>query len=79
MARAVAMSGLEAQHVIGLRLRKMAAGGPAAQTEAQLMVTEKLQAASQAMATLAAGGSPLRVVHRYRTIMRANARRLGRP
>ena len=47
--------GLEASTVIGLRMMKLAAGGPAAQAEAQLMVSEKL-AAGLALQTLAATG-----------------------
>ena len=36
--------GLEASTVIGLRMMKLAAGGAAAQAEAQLMVSEKVTA-----------------------------------
>ena len=36
-----AMLALEANHVIALRLSKMAFGGPVARSEAKLMVTEK--------------------------------------
>ncbi len=47
--------GLEASTVIGLRMMKLAAGGAAAQAEAQLMVSEKL-AAGLALQTMAATG-----------------------
>jgi hypothetical protein len=36
--------GLEASSVIGLRMMKFAAGGPAAQAEAELMISEKMAA-----------------------------------
>ncbi|MDR6623731.1 hypothetical protein [Caulobacter segnis] len=47
--------GLEASTVIGLRMMKLAAGGAAAQAEAQLMVSEKV-AASVTLPMLAATG-----------------------
>ena len=66
----------EAQRVIALRLAKLAAGGAAAEEEVHAMVTEKLVAHAEAALTLAAGGSLASVVQRYRTIMRANDKRL---
>jgi hypothetical protein len=42
----------ETQRVIGLRLAKMAEGGPAAQVEAQRMVMEKSAALAEAATTL---------------------------
>jgi hypothetical protein len=74
----LAMAGFEAQNVIALRLAKLAAGGPAAAQEARLMISEKVLASAEAAATLAAGGSADAVLSRYRTIMRANRRRLSR-
>ena len=68
----------EAQRVIALRMAKLAKGGAAAETESHLMVTEKMTAAMEAGAALASGKSPQSVVRRYRTIMRANQRRLSR-
>lgn len=47
--------GLEASTVIGLRMMKLAAGGAAAQAEAQLMVGEKV-AAGLALSMQAATG-----------------------
>ena len=41
LARDAVLLGFETQRVIGLRLAKMAEGGPAAQVEAQRMVMEK--------------------------------------
>jgi hypothetical protein len=72
------MAQFEAQRVISLRLAKLARGGAAAETESHRMVTEKLTAAAEATAALATGQSPRSVVRRYRTIMRANQRRLNR-
>jgi hypothetical protein len=74
----LALAGFEAQRVIALRLMKLAAGGPAADREARKMVTEKIAASAEAAATLATGGSPQAVLRRYRTIMRANTKRLSR-
>ena len=69
---------LEAQRVIALRLHKLALGGPSAQKEAERMVSEKVIASVEAATTVAAGGSPQKVLRRYRTIMRANAKRLAK-
>ena len=41
------MLAIEAQQVIALRLTKMAMGGPAAQKEAELMVSDKLNAMAE--------------------------------
>ena len=68
----------ETQRVIGLRLAKIAPGGPAAQVEAHRMVMEKTTALAEAATTLATGGSPRTVVRRYRTHVKANERRLSR-
>ena len=73
----VAAAGMEAQHVMVLRLAKLAEGGSAAEDEAHKMVTEKIAAHTEAAFTLAAGGSPASVVRRYRSIMRANNKRLA--
>jgi hypothetical protein len=70
--------GFETQRVMGLRLAKIAAGGPAAQVEAQRMVMEKTAALAEAATTLATGGSARKVVRRYRTHVKANERRLSR-
>jgi hypothetical protein len=68
---------IEAQHVIALRAAKLAAGGVAAQAEAARMMSEKVFAFAEASTMLAFGQSPGTVVRRYRTRVRANARRLG--
>jgi hypothetical protein len=72
------MLAFEAQGVIGLRVMKLAAGGPAAEREAERMVTEKGEALAEAATILATGGTPEAVVRRYRTRVRANERRLSR-
>ena len=73
---AVAMLALEAQTVIGFRLMKRAWGGPAAQIEAQQMMSEKVSALIEASGTLMTGGSCDTVVARYREHVAANTERL---
>ena len=65
----------EAQQVIALRLMRIAAGGAAAQSEVARMFTEKAFACGEAAATVATGGSARKVVRRYRSRVKANARR----
>ena len=72
----VVMFGFETQRVIGLRLVRLSRGGPAAESEALRMVTEKTTALAEAGMTLARGGSAGKVIRRYRTHVRANKRRL---
>jgi hypothetical protein len=74
---------LEANTVIGLRMMKAAAGGPAAELEASRMVTEKVAAAFDLQAQLvsavltgAHAGAPSKAVAMYRRKVRANRRRL---
>lgn len=74
----LAAANLEAQRVIVLRLMKLANDGTAAQKEARTMVLEKLVAAAEATGTMASGGSIDTVLRRYRTIMRANSKRLSK-
>ena len=70
--------GLETQRVVTLRLARLAAGGVAAEAEAQRMVLEKGTAFMEAATTLAFGGSAAKVIRRYRMHVRANERRLTR-
>ena len=70
------MLAVEAQTVIGRRLMILGTGSAAAQSEANLMVSEKVRAFLEAGATIAGGGSAHRVVADYRKHVRANARRL---
>jgi hypothetical protein len=76
-SRDVTAAAFEAQQVIALRMMKLAQGGPAAQQEVQKMVSEKIMASTEAVIALAKGSSPESVVRRYRTIMRANEKRLA--
>ncbi|MBO1021299.1 hypothetical protein IPV08_15145 [Methylobacterium sp. SD274] len=68
---------MESQQVIGLRLAKLSLGGPAAQIEAQRMVSEKIMATGEAAMMIATGVSTQKVVTGYRRKVRANARRLS--
>ena len=70
------MLAAESQQVIALRLMKLAAGGAQAQAETQLMLSEKMTAATEAGAKLMAGGSSDSVVSDYRRKVRANIKRL---
>jgi hypothetical protein len=78
--------GVEAWMVMGLRLAKLAAGGPAAALEAQRMLAEKSAAAVEAQfaagIALATGVSHTaagrKALGRYRRRVRANRRRLMR-
>jgi hypothetical protein len=75
----VAAATFEAQRVIALRLMKLAQGGPAARNEANKMISEKMAASAEAAVSLSSGGSLESVLRRYRTIMRANEKRLTGP
>jgi hypothetical protein len=66
----------ESQQVIGLRMVQASLGGPKAQAEATLTVTEKIAAANHAMGRLMMGATPDSVVIGYRRKVRANSRRL---
>ena len=75
---------MEAQQVIALRMMRIAMGGPAATREAQLMMTEKMDAivkaagmVTTAMARGASDGGTGAVVQMLRHRVRANRRRLG--
>lgn len=80
----LARLGVEAWMVVGLRLARLAAGGPAALAEAQRMVAEKSAAAIEAQvgagAALATGASrraaSKKVLAGYRRRVKANRRRL---
>jgi hypothetical protein len=79
------MLAIEAQQVIALRLTKLALGEPDSQREAELMVSEKMQAMVDSGHTIfkaALGGQPDmgagKVIERYRTTVRANRKRLSR-
>jgi hypothetical protein len=74
---ASAMLAFECCEVIGLRLTKLAAGDGAADDEAALMVSEKVDAMFETAASLMAGASAADVIDRYREHVAANARRLS--
>jgi len=74
----VTMLAIESQHVIWLRSLKLASGGPGAGAEAELMVSEKVSAATKAAMNLMSGHTPDSIVKSYRKTVRANARRLAK-
>jgi hypothetical protein len=75
--------GAEAATVVGLRSMKIAAGGPAADAEAERMYSEKVEAA-QALQRMAMAGAlgftaprvASKTLAHYRRKVRANRRRL---
>jgi len=78
LAMNTALLGWESQMVIGMRIAKLALGGPAASKEANLMVAEKIGALQEASIKLAFGASPNSVVRGYRAKVRANRKRLAK-
>jgi hypothetical protein len=68
--------GIEANEVVGLRMMKITSGGPAAISEIQLMIAEKMDAAAEASTSLICGQSPMAVVARYREHVANNRQRL---
>lgn len=85
MAMQSTMLAIEAQQVIALRLTKMAMGEADTHREAELMVSEKVQAmvdSGHTMFKAALGGQPDmgagKVIEHYRTTVRANRKRLSR-
>ena len=67
---------MEAHAVIGLRLSKIATGGPGAAKETHRMVAEKVSALAEAAGTILGGGSVQTVIRRYRSHVQANEVRL---
>ncbi|WP_237482908.1 hypothetical protein [Lichenibacterium dinghuense] len=74
---AATMLSIESNGVIGLRLMKMTFGGPDAQHEAELMVSEKVDAFVEAAGSLCGGATAAMVIGRYREYVAANASRLA--
>jgi hypothetical protein len=74
-----AMLSFEAQHVMALRMMRLARGGKRARAEASLMVAEKVSESIAAATTLLTGGSSEAVMAKVRRRVRANSRRLSRP
>ncbi len=78
MFNSLMMLAVEANGVVALRMMKLVRGGRSARREAELMVSEKIDAAFEASARLMAGASSDEIVHRYRQRVAGNAKRLGR-
>jgi hypothetical protein len=72
------MLALEANQVVGLRVLKLMVGGKRARREARLMVSEKVDEAFRAGASLMTGASGEAIVRRYRRRVAANAKRLSK-
>lgn len=70
------MLAIEANGVMVLRLLRLSEGGKEAWSEAELMVSEKVDALIEAGGSLCGGGSPSMVIGRYREHVAANAKRL---
>jgi hypothetical protein len=77
--------GFEASSVIGLRAMKLAIGGKAAATEAQRMVSEKIEASLALQARALSGGLgatalsvAAKTLDHYRPKVRANQTRLAK-
>ena len=64
MINSLMLLAFEANGVIALRMMKLMRGGRSARREAELMVSEKIQAAFDATAGLLAGASSEKIVHR---------------
>jgi len=77
MFHSLMMLAIDANRVVGLRVMKLMLCGRGARREAQLMVSEKIDAALKASASLMAGASGDEIVRQYRQRVAANAKRLG--
>lgn len=80
------MLGMEASSVIVSRLSRLAVGDATAMAEAQLMVSEKIEAAARLNWLAMTGGlgatprtAAHRIVKHYRKAVSKNHRRLSRP
>ena len=78
MLTSLMMLAAEANSVVALRMMKLMRGGNGARSEAERMVREKIDAAVEATASLMAGASGEKIVHRYRKRVAANAKRLSK-
>jgi hypothetical protein len=77
MFNSLMLLAVEANEVIALRMMKLMRGGRRARREANLMVSEKINAAFEATASLVADASGDEIVHRYRQHVAKNAKRLS--
>jgi hypothetical protein len=75
MINSLMLLAFEANGVIALRMMKLMRGDRSARREAELMVSEKINAAFEAAAGLIAGASSETTIHRYRRHVKANAKR----
>jgi hypothetical protein len=73
------MLAVESSGVVSLRLMKLMSGDRDVLREAELMISEKIDAAFEAGASLMGGASGDQIIHRYRQHVAVNAQRLGRP
>jgi len=73
----VTLLALESSEVIGLRVAKLAGGGADAQHEAQLMVSEKIDAVVEVGVRLLCGATAVNVINRFREHVASNAERLS--
>ncbi|MCJ2011525.1 hypothetical protein MKK53_03155 [Methylobacterium sp. J-076] len=78
MGMDLSMLAMESQVVVVQRVTLMAMGGPAAQGEAQEVVTEKMAAAGEAAMQVATGAANGEVVISYRRTVRAHSLRRSR-
>jgi hypothetical protein len=72
----VVMLGIDALHVVEMRLR-MIASGKSTPDEMFLMVTEKIGAMEEARTIVVRGGDPSLVIENYHRIVAANITRLS--
>ena len=71
------MLALESSEVVGLRVAKLARGGVDAQTEAHLLVNEKISAVFDSSMRLVCGATTGDVIDRFREKVAANILRLS--
>lgn len=74
---AVVMLVLKSSEVIGLRVAKLAQGGVDAQTEAHLLVNEKIFAVFDASLRIVCGATTSHVIDKFRKQVAANVLRLS--
>jgi hypothetical protein len=74
--QSIALLALESNCVVALRLMRLTCGGNLALNEANLMLSEKVDACVEAGSTLMCGGTMVAVVARYRQHVAANTKRL---
>lgn len=74
--QSIALLALESNCVVALRLMRLTCGGNLALNEANLMLSEKVDASVEAGSTLMCGGTMVAVVARYRQHVAANTKRL---